>query len=163
MFEQCCGTWIPGLVRELCENPKLLLHQSNWLVRSSLRSWWWSRDKPYQRQTHRSCPVAQGKRGLFYVLNPGLCSLELTPISERGVTVRALLLFLSLFSCSAFCFLRKKNGNSTGKLKLSFIKSLIFIAGTSRHKHNFVLSYCHQVGGSIIRFWGSHFLKHNVP
>ena len=49
--------------------------------------------------------------------------------------------------------------NSTGKLKLSVIKSLIFIAGISGHKHNFALSYCHQIDGSVIRFQGSHFFS----
>lgn len=61
-----------------------------------LRRLWWIRDKSYKRQTHRSCPVAQGKRRLFDDLSPDLCFLELTPISERGVTIRR-------FCCFGFC------------------------------------------------------------
>lgn len=55
------------------------------------RSLWWSRNKPCRKQTYRSCPGACGNGGPFYAFRPGLCSLELTLVSERLVIARGLL------------------------------------------------------------------------
>lgn len=89
------GTW----ARELYQSPKFCFtnQTDSWEV--PLSSFWWSRGKSYKRQTHRYCPVAQGKRRLFWTFNPHLDSLELMPVSERGVTVQG------LFFCFCLCFL----------------------------------------------------------
>lgn len=55
------------------------------------RSLGWSRNKPCRKQTYRPCPGACGNGGPFYAFSPGLCSLQLSLVSERLVIARGLL------------------------------------------------------------------------